>query len=441
MDEMALDANPAQNLASFVTTYMEPEAVEILKHGMSKNIIDIDQYAQSAELQTRCVNMLADLFHAPRSENSDIIGVGTATIGSSEAIMLAGLAMKWRWREERKKKGLPIDKPNIVMGANVQVCWHKLCKYFDIEAHEAPCTPERLVLTAEVARPLIDENTIGVCVILGSTINGEYENVKDIHDMLMELNEKNGWNVPIHVDAASGGFIAPFIQPDLLWDFRLPLVKSINASGHKFGLVFAGIGWVLFREPHDLPEDLVFHVNYLGGYQSSFTLNFSKGASTVLAQYYQFLRLGFHGYKAVVTNCMSNSQYLRKKLIETKKIYIVDKECMPLVAFSLIDDSSCSVFDLQSRLKARGWIVPAYACPTGATTLKIMRVVVKQNFSCDMADLLVKDIISALDYFEHYPVPKPSSPDTARAAFYAKGAKFVSLPTFKSRGIKTNGVC
>jgi len=310
------------------------------------------------------------------------------------------------WHDVRKKAGLPCDKPNIIMGANVQVCWHKLCRYFDIEAREAPCSEDCLVLTAEKARTLIDENTIGVCVILGSTFNGEYEDVKSIHDMLVELNKEKGWNVPIHVDAASGGFVAPFIQPDLVWDFRLPLVKSINSSGHKFGLVYAGVGWIVFREPSDLPDDLVFHVNYLGGDQASFTLNFSKGASNILAQYYQFIRLGFEGYKAVVQNSMANAAYLREKLESTGRFKIIDKGHIPLVSFALLDDSKCTVFDVQDRLRTRGWIVPAYSCPEGATSLKIMRVVVKQNFSCDMADILVKDIVAVIAHFDEYPIKK-----------------------------------
>ena len=311
-DELNLDGNPRQNLASFVTTWMEPEAESLMLEGMRKNYIDIDEYSQTAEIQNRCVNMIARLWNAPLEPHEP--ATGTATIGSSEAIMLAGLAMKWRWKERRQKAGLPYDKPNIVCGSNVQVCWHKMCRYFEIECREADVSPDCLVLTAERARPLIDENTIGVCPILGSTFNGEFEDVKAIHDMLEEVNKEKGWDIPIHVDAASGGFIAPFLTPELLWDFRLPLVKSINASGHKFGLVYAGIGWIIFREAKDLPENLVFHVNYLGGDQASFTLNFSKPASTVVGQYFNFVRLGFDGYRAVMQNSMESAAYLRSKL-------------------------------------------------------------------------------------------------------------------------------
>jgi glutamate decarboxylase len=259
------------NLATFVTTHMEKESEDLMLQGCRKNAIDMDEYPQVKKMEQRCVNMLCRLYNAPLGPDEQ--GTGTACVGSSEAIMLATLAMKWKWKERCSKVGgRPSGTPNIVFGANVQCCWHKACKYFEVEAREATLSDDCIVLTAERARPLIDENTIGVCPILGSTFNGEYEDVKGIHDMVAELNKENGWDIPLHVDAASGGFVAPFITPDLQWDFRLPLVKSINVSGHKFGLVYAGVGWLLFRESQDLHEDLVFRVNYLGGDQASFTL-------------------------------------------------------------------------------------------------------------------------------------------------------------------------
>lgn len=446
MDEMNLDGNPNQNLASFVTTWMEPEAEKIMIHGMSKNIIDIDEYSQSAELGHRCVNMLSHLFNAP----GDGPGIGTATIGSSEAIMLAGLAMKWRWKEARKKAGKPFDNPNCVFGSNVQICWHKMCRYLEIECREADVATDSLVLTAETARPLIDENTIAVCPILGSTINGEYEDVKQIHDMVQALNEKNGWVCAIHVDAASGGFIAPFIEPDLVWDFRLPLVKSINTSGHKYGLVYAGIGWILFRDADSLPDDLIFRVNYLGGDQASFTLNFSRGASHILGQYYQIVRLGFKGYKRVMEASMMNAQYLRTRLVDTGKFNIHDKGHMPLVAFALKDLASFNEFDVQHRLKARGWIVPAYTCPKGATKLTIMRVVVKQNFSRDMVDLLMDDILAVVKYLELHPTHSALNSPVVLDKLPGKRKSVLGIPsTFPVQGnvahqqsqSSTTGVC
>ena len=402
-DEMILDGNPRQNLASFVTTYMEPECEELMRDAGRKNFIDIDEYPITYTMQQRCVNMLARLYRAPLAEKET--GVGTACIGSSEAIMLATLAMKWRWKEQRKSKGLSTDNPNIVFGGNVQVCWHKACKYFEIEAREAELSPTCLVLTPEKVGPLVDENTIGVCPILGSTFNGEYEDVKGIHDVVQKINEENGWAVPIHVDAASGGFVAPFVTPELEWDFRLPGVKSINVSGHKYGLVYAGIGWVLFREKVDLHPDLVFSVNYLGGDQESFTLNFSKSSANIVAQYYQFLRLGQAGYKKIMENCMKNAAFFREKLLATGKVIIVDKAHIPCVSWAFTEETqkSCSVFDLQDKLKNKGWIVPAYRCPKGAHELCIMRVVVKENFSCDLAEALMDDINECFHYFEHHP--------------------------------------
>ncbi|KAF1775892.1 SWIB domain [Phytophthora cactorum] len=384
-DELALDGNPKMNLASF--------AEDLMVEGLRKNYIDLDQYPQTAEIHNRCVTMLANLYHAPLEPGQT--ATGTGCIGSSEAIMLAGLAMKRKWKDRRIAAGLPYDKPNMVFGSNVQVCWHKMCKYFEIEIREADVSPDCLVLTAKRARALLDENTIGVSAILGSTFNGEYEDVKAIHDMLVEENERNGWNIPLHVDAASGGFIAPFLSPELEWDFRLPNVKSINVSGHKFGLVYAGMGWALWREPEDLPDDLVFHVNYLGGDQASFTLNFSKGAGNVVAQYYNMLRFGFEGYRRIMEASMENAQLLRGALVATGHFRIVDKQHMPLVAFALIDSSRYSCFDIQDKLKSRGWIVPAYTCSSGAESLAIMRDILKAIEALEKHHILVDTAMSS----------------------------------------------
>lgn len=442
-DELSLDGNPKMNLASFVTTYMEPEAEDLMFQGMKKNYIDLDQYSQTADIHNRIVHMLAKLYHAPLPEGEKPIGTGC--IGSSEAIMLAGLAMKRKWKLNRLEAGLPADKPNIVFGSNVQVCWHKMCRYFEIEMREAEVSPDCLVLTADRAKPLIDENTIGVGVILGSTFNGEFEDVKAIHDMVVELNEEKGWKIPIHVDAASGGFIAPFLTPELEWDFRLPNVKSINVSGHKFGLVYAGMGWALWREKEDLPEELVFHVNYLGGDQSSFTLNFSKGAGNVVAQYYNILRLGKKGYKEIMESSMQTAAYLRSSLVATGHFKIVDKQHMPLVAFALNDSSRYTCFDIQDKLRSRGWIVPAYTCCKGAESLVIMRVVVKQNFGYNMANMLVADILKAIDALEqhHILVETAKSSPRAKKLKHLPDVVHALTSNLKHRksGMSTTGVC
>lgn len=305
-------------------------------------------------------------------------------------------------------------------------------------------SPDCLILTPERARPLLDENTIGVGAILGSTFNGEYEDIKGIHDMLVEENEKNGWAIPLHVDAASGGFIAPFLSPELEWDFRLPNVKSINVSGHKFGLVYAGMGWALWREKEDLPDDLIFHVNYLGGDQASFTLNFSKGAGNVVAQYYNMIRFGFDGYRRIMEASMENAEYLRNALVATGHFRIVDKKHMPLVAFTLIDSSRYTCFDIQDKLRSRGWIVPAYTCSKGAEGFTIMRVVVKQNFSYHMANMLVNDILKAIDALEKHHIlvdTAMSSPKAKKMAFRDVVHAIQANMNHQKAGVTTHGVC
>uniref|UniRef100_M1D2B1 Glutamate decarboxylase n=1 Tax=Solanum tuberosum TaxID=4113 RepID=M1D2B1_SOLTU len=299
-DELMLDGNPRLNLASFVSTWMEPECDKLIMASINKNYVDMDEYPVTTELQNRCVNMLAHLFHAPVGDDETAVGVGT--VGSSEAIMLAGLAFKRKWQAKRKAEGKPFDKPNIVTGANVQVCWEKFARYFEVELKEVKLKEGYYVMDPAKAVEMVDENTICVAAILGSTLTGEFEDVKLLNELLTKKNKETGWDTPIHVDAASGGFIAPFLWPDLEWDFRLPLVKSINVSGHKYGLVYAGVGWVIWRSKEDLPDELVFHINYLGSDQPTFTLNFSKGSYQIIAQYYQLIRLGFEVITEITLN-------------------------------------------------------------------------------------------------------------------------------------------
>ncbi|XP_073279716.1 glutamate decarboxylase-like [Primulina huaijiensis] len=389
-DELMLDGNPRLNLASFVTTWMEEECDKLIMGSINKNYVDMDEYPVTTELQNRCVNMIAHLFHAPVGENETAIGVGT--VGSSEAIMLAGLAFKRKWQAKRKAEGKPFDKPNIVTGANVQVCWEKFARYFEVELKEVKLREGYYVMDPAKAVEMVDENTICVSAILGSTLTGEFEDVKLLNELLTEKNKETGWDTPIHVDAASGGFIAPFLYPELEWDFRLPLVKSINVSGHKYGLVYAGIGWVVWRSKEDLPEELVFHINYLGSDQPTFTLNFSKGSSQIIAQYYQFIRLGFEGYKNIMQNCMENSRLLKEGLVKTGLFEIISKDIgVPLVAFSLKDSSKFTVFHIAEALRKFGWIVPAYTMPADAEHVAVLRVVVREDFSHSLAQRLVSD--------------------------------------------------
>jgi glutamate decarboxylase len=410
-DELNLDGNPALNLASFVTTWMEPEAERLMIETLGKNYIDQDEYPQTTEIQNRCVNMLAHLFHAPE----DLTGVGTGTVGSSEAIHLAGLALKWNWRKRRQTQGRPADKPNIVMGHNVQVCWEKFARYFEVEPRYVPLAKDRYVLGVKEALEMVDENTIAVVGILGSTYTGEYEQIEELNTALTELNERTGWEVPIHVDAASGGFVAPFTTPELKWDFQLPLVKSINVSGHKYGLVHPGVGWVIWRGEEELPEELIFHVNYLGGDQPTFNLNFSRGANQIIAQYYNFLSLGREGYGRIINALQGTAAYLTEKLTASGHFNMLSKlGHLPVVTFGLKDSSRYTVFDLSAKLRQRGWIVPAYTMAPNIEDVAVLRVVVREGLSRDMADMLLGDLLRAVGDLEDVSPPSPAKPHESK---------------------------
>ena len=405
-DELALDGNSRLNLATFVTTWMEPEAKQLMAETFDKNMIDKDEYPQTAEIELRCVNMIARLWNAPESEAA----TGCSTIGSSEAAMLGGMALKWQWRKRRQKEGKPTDKPNLVMGINVQVCWEKFCRYWEVEPRFVPMEGNRFHLNATEAIKLIDENTIGVIAIMGSTFDGSYEPVQEINDALEKLNRETGWQVPLHVDGASGGFIAPFLDPDLVWDFRLKWVKSINASGHKYGLVYPGVGWIIWRDRQELPEELIFHCNYLGGDLPNFALNFSRPGNQVVAQYYNFLRLGKEGYRQIHQACRDTALYLSGEIAKMGPFELItDGSTIPVFAWKLketiSDQSNYSLFDLADKLRERGWLVPAYTMPKNRQDLTVQRVVIKEGFSRDMAELLLRDISSAIAFFQsqsHY---------------------------------------
>jgi glutamate decarboxylase len=395
-DELNLDGNPALNLASFVTTWMEPEANKLIMESIDKNYVDNDEYPQTQKIQERAINMLARLFNAPKECES----LGTATIGSSEAIMLGLLAHKWTWRERRKSEDKPYDRPNIVMGADVHTVWEKFARYFDVELKLIPLREELYIITADDVAEEIDENTIAVGAVVGTTFTGQMDPIKEINDMLIEIKKTRGWNIPIHVDGASGGFIVPFLYPDLEWDFRLEQVRSINVSGHKYGLVYPGIGWLIFKDKTDIPNDLVFNINYLGGNMANYSLNFSKGSSTIIAQYYNFIRLGFNGYKDIMDNMIVNAKYLAKKLTETGKFEVINKNVtFPLITIKL-KDTDFTVFQLSAKLREKGWIVPAYTLPENAQDIAVMRIVIKENFGRDMVETFLNDLIESYQSFE-----------------------------------------
>jgi glutamate decarboxylase len=412
-DELMLDGNARLNLATFVTTWMEPQAGQLMADCASKNMIDKDEYPQTAELERRCVNILADLWHAADP------ATGCSTTGSSEACMLGGLALLWRWRA--RQRASTAGRPNLVMGANVQVCWEKFCRYWQVEPRLVPMEPGRLHLTGPEAAARCDENTIGVVAILGSTMDGSYEPVAEIAAALDGLKQQAGLDIPVHVDAASGGFVAPFLAPDLEWDFRLQRVASINTSGHKYGLVYPGVGWIIWRDAAALPEDLIFKVNYLGGEMPTFALNFSRPGAQVAAQYYNFLRLGFDGYRQVQQACQDVARYLAAEIAAIGPFELLsDGSDLPVLAFRLADPAAAvySVFDLSERLRQRGWLVPAYTFPANMQDTAVLRIVVRNGFSRDLADLLIADLrtqVTALEAAPHPPVPL--MPEGQRSSF------------------------
>jgi glutamate decarboxylase len=395
--DLAVEGIPERNLATFVTTWMEPEAREVIVSNLHRNYIDHAEYPQTFEIEQRCVRMLAELFHAPGETT------GTSTQGSSEAIMLGALSLKWKWRKRREADRKPTDAPNLVFGGDVHVVWEKFCRYFDVEPRIVPLQPGKYTIGPEDVEPHLDENTIGVAAVVGTTFTGHADDVVGINDLLVDLKGKKGLDVPLHIDGASGAFVWPFLYPHSEWDFRLEQVRSINASGHKFGLVYPGIGWLVFREKSDLAEDLVFYENYLGKTDATFTLNFSTGSAMILAQYYNFVRFGKAGYRRIMEIMQSNAESLASDIEEIGKFQIIGKgeETLPLVAFNLAAEHPYDEFDIAFQLAAeRGWMVPAYTMPPNAQDVKMMRALVKLNLNRSLIDTLHEDIASAVKTLE-----------------------------------------
>jgi glutamate decarboxylase len=387
-----LDGRETLNLASFVTTWMEPQAEKLIHDTLRKNHIDHEEYPAASLMEEACVHMLGDLFNAP--DPAEVVGVGT--IGSSEAIMLGLLAHKRSWRDRRAAEGLPTDQPNVVFGAETHVVWDKFANYFDVEMRKIPMKPDRYVINADEVAAHVDENTIAVGVVLGTTHIGEADPIEEINDRLVQIKHEQGLDIPIHVDGASGGFIAPFAEPDLLFDFRLEQVASINASGHKYGLVYPGVGWLVFRDRTKLPEDLVFSVNYLGGAQPTYTFNFSRGSAMIQAQLYNFIRLGRSGYTAVVATMIDNARHLNEELAASDWFEILNPGLAePVVTFKLKGDPGFDVYHLSARLREHGWIVPAYSLPPDADDVHLLRIVVRVDLSRQMVDILLRDLNDA----------------------------------------------
>ena len=407
-DEAMLDGNSRLNLATFVTTWMDDYARKVMTENMDKNMIDKTEYPQTAEIERRCVNILAKLWNSPEKPYC----TGTSTVGSSEACMLGGIAALKRWQKRRKAKGLPIDKPNFIISTCMQVVWEKFAIYWDVEMRMIPVTAEKITLDPQDVIKACDENTICVVPIQGVTITGLNDNVKEINDALDKLNTEKGWEICIHVDAATGGFIHPFIDPETIWDVRLKWVLSISTSGHKFGLVYPGVGWVVWKDKQYLPEEMNFAVNYLGANIPSISINFSRPGNQVLAQYYQFMRLGKEGYKKVQQNCLNVCLYLKEQLKKMGIFEFFSNDMPnPLFIWKLKDDPNrkWTLYDLSDALHVEGWQVPAYTMPKAMEGVIIMRVVVRQGTGFDLADLLMEDIKRCVNQLDALKEPTNSA--------------------------------
>jgi glutamate decarboxylase len=396
-DQLLLDGNSRQNLATFCQTWVEPEVRKLMDECLDKNLIDRDEYPQTAELESRCIYMLADLWNCPDAANTQ----GCSTTGSSEAAMLAGLAMKWRWRKKRQQQRKPAGRPNLICGP-VHTCWPRFTRYFDVELRQVPCEGERLLLSPEEVLKRCDENTIGVVPTLGVTYTLQYEPVHAIALALDDFEEEHGIDIPMHIDAASGGFVAPFLHPSVVWDFRMPRVRSINASGHKFGLSPLGCGWIVWRSKRDLPEELIFDVKYLGGHMRSFALNFSRPGGQVVAQYYNFVRLGKEGYRKIAKSCATVGAWFADEL---RKLEIFDliyngRGGLPGCTWTIKrgEYPRFDLYDLADRLRSKGWQVPAYPMPPHRTDLIVQRMVSRLGVSRDLAGLLMDDLRQAVKF-------------------------------------------
>ena len=397
-DELVDEGNARQNLATFCQTYMEPEATKIMAETMSKNAIDKSEYPRTTELENRCVNMIADLWHAPEDE----CYMGTSTVGSSEACMLGGLAMKFSWRKRAEKLGLDIQakKPNLVISSGYQVCWEKFCTYWDIELRTVPMDKDHLSLNMEMVMDYVDEYTIGIVGIMGITYSGRYDDIKTLNDLVEEYNKHTNYKVYIHVDAASGGFYTPFVEPEIEWDFRLKNVVSINASGHKYGLVYPGIGWIVWRDQQFLPRDLIFKVDYLGGELPTMAINFSRSASQIVGQYYNFIRLGFDGYREIHLRTKEVAEYIEKALLATGLFTMVnDSQHMPILCYAFKEglDVPWTLYDLSDHLRMRGWQVPTYPMSDNLSDLIVQRIVCRADFGMNEAVEFVEDLHASIE--------------------------------------------
>ncbi|MEG0252585.1 MAG: glutamate decarboxylase [Muribaculaceae bacterium] len=425
-DETFAQTQPRLNLATFVTTYMDSYATKLMNEAININYIDETEYPRIAVMNAKCINMVANLWNSPEKAQWK---TGALAIGSSEACMLGGIAAWLRWRNRRKVAGKTFDKPNFVISAGFQVVWEKFATLWQIEMRQVPLTLDNPTLNPQQALDMCDENTICIVPIEGVTWTGLNDDVEALDAALDAYNAKTGYEICIHVDAATGGFILPFINPNTKWDFRLKWVLSISTSGHKFGLVYPGLGWVVWKDKKYLPDGMSFSVNYLGAEISQVGLNFSRPASQILGQYYQFLRLGFEGYKAVQSDSMKIAKHVHgeiNKMIPFKTYS--DEIPNPLFIWYIKAEyqktAKWTLYDMQYKLQQSGWMVPAYSMPENIQDMVVMRIVFKQGFSRDMADLLLADIKNAIIEFEALEYPTPTRIAMDKNMFKPAGKAF-----------------
>ena len=409
-DETFPQTQPRLNLATFVTTYMDDYGTRLMNEAVGINYIDETEYRRVAVMCGRCINMVANMWNSPEKAEWKTGAVG---IGSSEACMLGGVAAWLRWRERRKDAGKPYDKPNLVMSTAYQVVWEKFCQLWQIEMRTVPITHKHPTLDVDEAIKACDENTICIVPIAGVTWTGMNDDIEALNNALEVYNSKTGYDIPIHVDAASGGFILPFLNPEKKWDFRLKWVLSISTSGHKYGLVYPGLGWVIWKDKKYLPGDMSFSVNYLGANITQVGLNFSRPAAQILAQYYNFIHLGMEGYRKIHSNSMAIAKYCHDEIGKMSCFSnYSEKLDNPLFIWALDPEydktANWTLFDLQDKLMQSGWMVPAYTMPKDIEDMVVMRIVVRQGMSRDMADMLIEDIRNAVAELGKLEYPTPS---------------------------------
>ena len=409
-EETYAQTNPMLNLATFVTTYMDEYATRLMNESININYIDETEYPRVAVINGKCINILANLWNTPEKRKWKTGAVG---IGSSEACMLGGIAAWLRWKQRRKAQGKPYDKPNFVISTGMQVVWEKFSQLWQVEMRQVPISREHITLDPHLALQYCDENTICVVPIQGVTWTGLNDDVEALDAALDEFNARTGYDIPIHVDAASGGFILPFLNPERKWDFRLKWVLSISTSGHKYGLVYPGLGWVIWKDKQYLPDEMNFSVNYLGAEISQVGLNFSRPGAQILGQYYNYIRLGFEGYKAIQQNSLEIAKYIWGEIAKFPQFRNYASEVVnPLFIWHLDSEydksAKWTLYDLQDKLKQSGWMVPAYTLPASLEDVVVMRVVIKQGFTRDMADMMLNDMAAAVAELEKLEYPTPS---------------------------------